>query len=220
MRGVARALVMSNCKDALCIGAAINTPTLAPQHYQIAVTIAPEPILSRHGPSAAVFTARRKWTDKIRERLSDRLLDLCEHLCIRFEELVIIALSHDQCRFIRLLNDRDAVFRRQGRDERDRLFDVGHLASEAAVASKEAGRIDARRAHRLDLLDIALLLERGNALQAVRIADRADRIIFDAELIEALAERLDAFRNEVGDQTLGGHAERTQILERKPVVAG
>ena len=68
----------------------------------------------------------------IRERLSDRLLNLLEHLRLGFEELVIISLRHDQCRFIRLLNDPDTVIRRKGRDELDRLFDVRGLASEAS----------------------------------------------------------------------------------------
>src|SRR4029077_20137308 len=36
--------------------------------------------------------------------------------------------------------------------------------------------------------------------------------------IEALAKRLDALRNEVGDESLAGHTQRTQILEREPVV--
>jgi hypothetical protein len=35
------------------------------------------------------------------------------------------------------------------------------------VTSEEAGRIDAIRAQRPNLLDIGLLLERGDALQAV-----------------------------------------------------
>src|SRR6266849_5969709 len=156
----------------------------------------------------------------IRERLSDHLLKLLEHLRLGFEELVIISLRHDQCRFMGLLNDPDTVIRRKGRDELDRLFDMRDLASEAAVTSEEAGRIDAIRAHRLHLLDIGLLLERGNALQAVRIADAADRIVLGAKVIEALAERLDALRDEVGDETLGGQTQRTQILEREPVVTG
>ena len=86
------------------------------------------------------------------------------------------------------------------------------------MTSEEAGRIDAIRAHRLNLLDIGLLLECGDALQAVRIADAADWIVLDAEVIKALAERLDALRNEVGDESLAGHTQRTQILEREPVV--
>lgn len=77
---------------------------------------------------------------------------------------MIISLRHDQCRFIRLLNDADAVIRRKGRDELDRLFDVRDLASKAAVTSEEAGRIDAFRAQSLHLLDIGLPLERGDAL--------------------------------------------------------
>ncbi len=77
---------------------------------------------------------------------------------------MIISIRHDQCRFIRLLNDPDTVIRRKGRDELDRLFDVRDLASEAAVTSEEAGRIDAIRAHSLHLLHIGPLLERGDAL--------------------------------------------------------
>ena len=88
------------------------------------------------------------------------------------------------------------------------------------MTSEEAGRIDAIRAQRPNLLDIGLLLERGDALEAVRIADAADRIVLDAEVIEALAERLDALRDEVGDESLAGHTQRTQILEREPVVTG
>jgi hypothetical protein len=157
---------------------------------------------------------------KIRERLSDHLLKLLEHLRLGFEKLVIISLRQDQCRFIRLLNDPDAVIRRKGRNERDCLFDVRSLASEGAVTSEEPGRIDAIRAQRPNPLYIGLLLERGDALQAVRIADAAHRIVLDAEVIEALAERLDALRNEVGDEPLAGHTQRTQILEREPVVTG
>src|ERR1700730_7300815 len=100
----------------------------------------------------------------MRERLSDRLLKLLEHLRLGLEELVIIPLSHNQCRFIRLLNDPDTVIRRKGRDELDRVFDMRGLASEGAVTSEEAGRIDAIRAQRLHLLYIDLLLERGDAL--------------------------------------------------------
>jgi hypothetical protein len=44
-----------------------------------------------------------------------------EHLRLGFEELVIISLRHDQCRFIRLLNDPDTVIRRKGSDKLDRL---------------------------------------------------------------------------------------------------
>src|SRR5882724_1824088 len=147
----------------------------------------------------------------IRERLSERLLKLLKHLRFGFEKLVIISLRQDQCRFIRLLNDLDTVIRRKGRNERDSLFDVRGLASEGAVTSEEAGRIDAIRAQRPNLLDIGLLLERGDALQAVRIADAAHRIVLDAEVIEALAEWLDALRDEVGDEPLGGgHTQRTQ----------
>ena len=58
----------------------------------------------------------------VQERLSDRLLKLIEHFPLGFEELVIISLRHDQCRFICLLHDPDTVIRRKGRDERDRLF--------------------------------------------------------------------------------------------------
>ena len=88
------------------------------------------------------------------------------------------------------------------------------------MTSEEAGRIDVSRTHRPHLLDIGLLLERGDALQAVRIADAAHRIVLDAEIIEALAERLDALRNKVSDELLAGHTQRTQILEREPVVTG
>jgi hypothetical protein len=100
----------------------------------------------------------------IRERLSDRLLKLLEHLRLGFEELVIISLRHNQCRFIRLLNDPNTVIRRKGPNERDRLLDVRGLASEGAVTSEEASCIDAIRAQRPNLLDIGLLLERGDAL--------------------------------------------------------
>ena len=156
----------------------------------------------------------------IRERLSERLLKLLKHLRFGFEKLVIISLRQNQCRFIRLLNDPDTVIRGKGGDELDRFFDVSGLASEGAVTSEEAGRIDVIRTHRPHLLDIGLLLERGDAFQAVRIADAADRIVLDAEIIEALAERLDALRNKVGDESLAGHTQRTQILEREPVVTG
>ena len=156
----------------------------------------------------------------IRERLSERLLKLLKHLRFGFEKLVIISLRQDQCRFIRLLNDPDTVIRGKGGNELDRFFDVSGFASEGAVTSEEAGRIDVRRTHRPHLLDIGLLLERGDAFQAVRIADAAHRIVLDAEVIEALAERLDALRNEVGDESLAGHTQRTQILEREPVVTG
>src|ERR1700733_2057389 len=100
----------------------------------------------------------------MRNRLSDGLLKLLEHLRLGFEELVIISLRHDQCRFIRFLNDPDAVIRGKGRNELDRLFDVGNLAAETAVTPEKAGRIDAIRAQRLNLLDIGLLFERGDAL--------------------------------------------------------
>ena len=101
---------------------------------------------------------------KMRQRLSDRLLELLEHLRLGFKELVIISLRHDQCRLIGFLNDPDTVIRRKGRDELDRLFDVRGLAAEAAVTSEEAGRIDAVRAQRLHVLDIGLFLERSDAL--------------------------------------------------------
>ena len=128
----------------------------------------------------------------IRERLSKRLLKLLKHLRLGFEKLVIIPLRQNQCRFIRLLNDPDhRSFAGKGGDELDRFFDVSGLASEGAVTSEKAGRVDVIRTHRLHLLDIGLLLERGDALQAVRIADAADWIVLDAEIIEALAERLD-----------------------------
>ena len=156
----------------------------------------------------------------IRERLPERLFKLLKHLRFGFEKLVIISLRQDQCRFIRLLNDPDTVIRGKGGNELDRFFDVGGFASEGAVTSEEAGRIDVRRTHRSHLLDIFLLLERCDAFQAVRIADAAHRIILDAEVVEALAERLDALRNEVGDDLVAGHAQRTQILEREPVVTG
>src|SRR5438477_9248158 len=144
----------------------------------------------------------------IREGLSERLLKLLKHLRLGFEQLVIISLRQDHCRFTRLLNDPDTVIRGKGGNELYRFFDVSGLASEGAVTSEEAGRIDARRTDRLHLLDIGLLLERGDALQAVRIADAAHRIILDAEVIEALAERLDALRNKVGDESLTGHTQR------------
>jgi hypothetical protein len=57
----------------------------------------------------------------IRERLSDRLLKLLEHVRLGFEELAIISLRHDQRRFVRLLNDADTVIRRKGRDVLDRF---------------------------------------------------------------------------------------------------
>src|SRR5258708_26413419 len=159
---------------------------------------------SCRGRSAALFPVGRIGTETLRERHSARLLKLREHLRLGFEELVIISLRHDQCRFICLLNDADTVVRRKRCDELDRLFDVRDLASEAAVTSEEAGRIDAIRAHRLHLLDIGLLLERGDALQAVRIADAADRIVLDAEGLEALAERLADIRDEAGDAAVWG----------------
>ena len=133
---------------------------------------------------------------------------------------MIISLRQDQCRFIRLLNDPDTVIRGKGGNELDRFFDVSGFASEGAVTSEEAGRIDVRRTHHPHLLDIGLLLERSDAFQAVRIADAAHRIILDAEVIEALAERLDAIRNKVSDEPLAGHTQRMQILEREPVVTG
>jgi hypothetical protein len=58
------------------------------------------------------------------------------------------------------------------------------------VTSQEAGRIDAIRAQRPNPLDIGLLLERGDALQTIRLADAADWIVLDAEVIEALAASL------------------------------
>src|SRR2546423_9157770 len=142
----------------------------------------------------------------MRERLSERLLKLFNYLRLGFEKLVIISLRQDQCRFIRLLNDPDTVIRGKGGNELYRLFDVSGLASERAVTSEKAGRIDVIRTHRPHLLDIGFLLERGDALQAIRIADAADRIILDAEVIEALAERLDPLGNEVGNQSLARHA--------------
>src|SRR6266404_6426801 len=158
------------------------------------------------------------WAVTIRERLSERLLKLFKHLRFGFEKLVIISLRQNQCRFIRLLNDSDTIIRGKGGDELDLFFDVSGLASEGAVTSEEAGRINVIRTDRLHLLDIGLLLERGDALQAVRIADAADWIVLDAEIIEAPAERLDALRNKVSDESLAGHTQRTQILEREPVV--
>ena len=77
---------------------------------------------------------------------------------------MIISFGHDQCRFIRLLNDTNTVIRRQRRDERDRLFDVRGLASKGAVTSEKAGRIDTIPTQRPNLLDIGLVLERGDAL--------------------------------------------------------
>ena len=96
----------------------------------------------------------------MRERLSDCLPNLLEQLLLGLEELVIIPFSHDQCRLIRCLNDTDTVICRKRRDERDRLFDMRCLASKRAVTSEKAGRIDALRAQRANLLDIRLLLER------------------------------------------------------------
>src|SRR4029453_15105350 len=96
----------------------------------------------------------------------------------------------------------------------------GGLASEGAVTSEEAGRIDAFRAQRSNPLDIGFLLERGDALKAVRIADAADRIVLGAKVVESLAERPDALRDEVRDKSLAGHTQRTQILQREPVVTG
>ena len=87
------------------------------------------------------------------------------------------------------------------------------------MTSEEAGRIDAFRAQCPNPVD-RFLLERGDALKAVRIADAADRIVLRAKVVEALAERLDALRDEVRDKSLAGHTQRTQILEREPVVTG
>ncbi|MGC1669593.1 MAG: hypothetical protein WA767_15295 [Pseudolabrys sp.] len=77
------------------------------------------------------------------------------------------------------------------------------------MTSEEAGRIDAIRAQRPNPRDIGLLFERGDALQTVRIADASDRIVLGAEVIEALAERLDALRDEVGNEPLARHTQRT-----------
>src|SRR3954470_19961263 len=116
------------------------------------------------------------------------MLKLFKHLRFGFEELVIISLRQKQCRFIRLLNDSDTIIRGKGGYELDCFFDVSGLASEGAVTSEEAGRINVTRTDRLHLLDIALLLQRRDALQAVRVADAADWIVLDAEIIEALTE--------------------------------
>src|SRR3954451_7842046 len=45
---------------------------------------------------------------------------------------------------------------------------------------------------------------------AVRIANTADWIVLDAKVVEALAERLDALRSEIGDESLGWYTKRTQ----------
>ena len=154
----------------------------------------------------------------IRQRLSERLLKLLEHLCLGFEKLVIISLGQNQCRFIRLLNDSDTIIRGKGGDELDRLFDVSDLASEGAVTSEEAGRIDAIRTDRLNLLDIGLLLKRGDALEAIRIADATDRIVLDAQLIETFAEwNLDALRTD--DSRLPG-ARRAHPADADPSAQG
>jgi hypothetical protein len=73
------------------------------------------------------------------------------------------------------------------------------------VTPEEACRIESLRANRLYLLDVCLFLERGDTLEAVRITDAANRIILGAQIIEALTKRLDALRNEVGDESLTGH---------------
>src|SRR5260370_8595815 len=125
----------------------------------------------------------------LRERLSEGLLKLIKHLRLGFKKLVIIPLRQNQCRFIRLLNDPDTVIRRKGGNELYRFFDVSGLASEGAVTSEEAGRIDVIRTHRLHLLDIGLLLERGDALQTVRIADAAHRISPAAQATAPLPDR-------------------------------
>src|SRR6185312_3935279 len=143
-----------------------------------------------------------------------------EHLLLGFKEFVIISLRHDRCRFIGLPNDLDTVIRRKRRNELDGLLDVCDLAPEAAVASEEAGCIDAIWTQCLHLFDIGLLLKGRDALQAVRVADAADRIVLDAKVIEALAEWLDTLRDEVGDESLGGQPQRTQILECEPIVTG
>src|SRR4029453_2691620 len=140
---------------------------------------------------------QRDWTGTVWERLSDCLPNLLEHLGLGFEKFVIISLRQQQRRFVRLLNDPDTVLCRKGRDELDRFCDVRRLASEGAVTSKETGRIDAIRPQRPNPLDIGLLLKRGDALKAVRIADAADRIVLGAEAIKTFAKRLDAFRDEV-----------------------
>ena len=124
----------------------------------------------------------------IREHLADRLLNLIEYFPLGFEELVIISLGHDRCRLIRLLNNSNTIICWKRRDKLYRLIDVRDFASEAAVTSEEARRIDAVRANRLHVLDIRLLLKCGDArLQAVRIADGADRIVLGANAIETLA---------------------------------
>src|SRR5262245_59451894 len=40
------------------------------------------------------------------------------------------------------------------------------------------------------------------------------------KVVEAFAERLDALGDEVRDKSLAGHTQRTQILQREPVVTG
>jgi ABC-type uncharacterized transport system substrate-binding protein len=81
---------------------------------------------------------------KIRERLSDHLLKLLEHLRLGFEKLVIISLRQDQCRFIRLLNDPDAVIRRKGRiDEKEIDEDGAHRGVDVRpVNVRDAGEIE------------------------------------------------------------------------------
>src|SRR4051812_15026170 len=109
----------------------------------------------------------------IGQRLSERLLKLIKHLRFGFEKLVIISFRQNQRRFIRLPDDSDTIIRGKGSYEFDRFFDVSGLASEGAVTSEKARRINVIWTHRLHLFDIRLLLERGDALQAVRIADAA-----------------------------------------------
>src|SRR5690242_7654817 len=131
-------------------------------------------------PRVERFTSRPKRTGKTWQRLSDRLLELLDYFGLGFEQFVIIALGHDDSRSIGLLNDFGAIIRRERGDELDRLFDVTNLASEAAVASQEAGCVGPIRAKRLHLFDVGRLLQRGNALQAIGVTDGADRIVLSA----------------------------------------
>ena|SRR5476649_2841524 len=103
----------------------------------------------------------------IRDGLAEGLLNLLAQLRLGLEEFVIVTLSEDQCRPIRLLNNADTVLCRERRNELDCLIDVRGFASQAAVASEEACGIDAFRAHRLHFFDIGLLLKRSDTLQAV-----------------------------------------------------
>src|SRR5689334_4686061 len=98
---------------------------------------------SRRGPIAAVFGTRHSRALKMREGFADRRLKLLQHLRLGFEKLVIVPGRHDQRRFIRRLNDPDAVIGGKRGDEINRVRDMIGLASKTAVTSEEAGRIDA-----------------------------------------------------------------------------